>query len=209
MRACAHSTGQNAAHMREQAQRWVFGGVAAVYAALVLSLLPWAPLPGYDTPYLIGIHGVTICAANLCTVLFLVRQYRLDGQPYLLALTAAYLLGALLVLPVALSFPGAFGPDQLMGHDTTSAILFLSWRVSFALLVLVGVVLGVRPAESAPVTARGSAVLAVVLGTAIVAGATISASLAWHMRPLEGGRFNPASFVAGWVVVALSLAGVG
>src|SRR4051812_1584686 len=181
MRACAHSTGQNAAHMREQAQRWVFGGVAAVYAALVLSLLPWAPLPGYDTPYLIGIHGVTICAANLCTVLFLVRQYRIDGQPYLLALTGAYLLGALLVVPVSLSFPGAFGPGQPMGHETTSTILYLSWRVSFALLVLLGVILGVRPAMAAPVAARKSAILAVVLGATIVAAATISASLAWHM----------------------------
>jgi len=194
--------------MREHAQRWVFGGVAAGYAALVLSLLPWASQPGYDTPYLIGIHGVTICAANLCTVLLLVRQYRIDGQPYLLALTAAYLLAALLVLPVALSFPEAFGAGQLMGHETTSAILFLSWRVSFAVLVLFGVILGVRGVEATPRTSRGSAALAVVLGTALVAAATISAAFAWHMRPLEGGRFNISSFVAGWLVVALSLAGV-
>src|ERR1051325_8105441 len=106
MPRCRHT----AARMREYAQRWVFGSVAALYAALVLSLLPWATQPGYDTPYLIGIYGVTICAANLCTVLFLLRQYRIDGQLYLIPLAAAYLLGACLVLPLALSFPDAFGP---------------------------------------------------------------------------------------------------
>src|SRR4051812_37479877 len=61
--------------MREQAPRWVFGGVAVIYAALVLSLLPWASRPGYDAPYLIGIYGVAICAADFCTSLFLFRQY--------------------------------------------------------------------------------------------------------------------------------------
>ncbi len=194
--------------MREYAQRWVFGSVAAVYAALVLSLLPWAAQPGYDTPYLIGIYGVSICAANLCTVLFLLRQYRIDGQLYLLALAAAYLLGACLVLPVALSFPDAFGAGQLIGHETTSAILFLSWRVSFTLLVLVGVALGIRPVAVTPVGTRNGLMLAVVGVTAVVAAAILSASLGWHMRPLAGGRFNPSSFIAGWLVVVLSALGV-
>lgn len=194
--------------MRESAQRWVFGGVAAVYAALALSLLPWASQPGYDTPHLIGIYGVSICAASLFTVLFLVRQYRIDGQPYLLALTAAYLFAAFLVMPVALSFPDAFGPGRLVGHETTSTILFLSWRVGFALLVLLGVLLGVRATPPTPVAARTGLVLAVVLGTAIISAAFIGAALAWHMRPLLGGRFNLSSLIAGWTVVALSLTGV-
>jgi signal transduction histidine kinase/CheY-like chemotaxis protein len=194
--------------MRESAQRWVFGGVAAVYAALVLSLLPWASQPGYDTPFLMGIFGVSICAASLFTVLFLVRQYRIDGQPYLLALTAAYLFAAFLVLPVALSFPDAFAPGRIIGHETTSTILFLSWRVGFALLVLVGVLLGVRDTPATPTAVRNGLVLAVVLGTAIVAAAFISAAVAWHMQPLAGGRFNLSSLVVGWTVVAVSLAGV-
>lgn len=194
--------------MREYAQRWVFGGVAAVYAALVLSLLPWASQPGYDTPYLIAIYGISICAASLCTALFLARQYRIDGQPYLLALTAAYLFAAFLVLPVSLSFPDAYGPGRIIGHETTSSILFLSWRVGFAMLVLVGVLLGVRDFPATSPSARNALVLAVMLGTAIVAAGFISASLAWHMRPMEGGKFNLSSMIAGWTVVAVSLAGV-
>ena len=194
--------------MREVTHRWVFGAVAVAYAALLLLLLPWASQPGYDTPFLIGIYGVSICAADLCTVLFLLRQYRLDGQPFLLALSAAYLLSALLVLPVALSFPDAFGPGQYFGHDTTSAILFLSWRVGSSALLLLGVLLGVRHTRAAPQESRTGPIVLTVLATLGIAAVVLSASLAWHIKPLEGGRFNSSSFVAGWVIVAMSLTGV-
>jgi len=133
--------------MREYAQRWVFGGVAVAYAALILSLVPWASDPGYDTPYLIAIYGITICLADMCTVLFLARRYRRDGQAYQLAILAAYLFGALLSMPLALSFPEAFGPGRVFGHETTSAILFLSWHLGCALLLLVGVMLGIGDAR--------------------------------------------------------------
>ena len=71
----------------------------------------------------------------------------------LLALTAAYLFGAILVLPVALSFPEAFGPGRIIGHETTSAILFLSWRVGFAGCCWSGVLLGIR-ADAGPRRSR-------------------------------------------------------
>jgi signal transduction histidine kinase/ActR/RegA family two-component response regulator len=194
--------------MREPAHRWVFGAVAVAYAALLLMLLPWAAQPGYDTPFLIGIYGVAICAADLVTVLFLVRQYRLDGQLFLLALSAGYLLSALLALPVSLSFPDAFGSGQFFGHETTSAILFLSWRVGTAALLLFGVLLGIRADRPTPRESRTGAIVLTVLVTLALVAVVISASLAWHIKPLEGGRFNSSSFVAGWAVVAMSLAGV-
>jgi signal transduction histidine kinase/ActR/RegA family two-component response regulator len=194
--------------MRELGARWVFGAVAVAYAALLLLLLPWASQPGFDSPYLIGIYGVAICVADLCTVLFLLRQYRLDGQPFLLALSAAYLLSALLVLPVSLSFPDAFGPGQYFGHDTTSAILFLSWRVGSAALLLAGVLLGIRGGRSTPQESRTGGIVLTVLATLGLAAVMLSASLAWHIQPLAGGHFNSSSFVAGWLVVVMSLAGV-
>jgi PAS domain-containing protein len=194
--------------MRENAQRWVFGGVAVVYTALVLALLPSASDWGYDAPYLIAIFGIAICAADLCTVLFLIRQYRIDGHPYLLALTSAYLFGACLALPVALTFPDAFGSGRVFGHDTSSAILFLSWRVGSAVLLLLAVLLGIMDRHATEKRARGGALLAVLFGTALVAAAFIAAALNWHMQPLTEGRFNLSSIVAGWLVVGLSLVGV-
>jgi signal transduction histidine kinase/CheY-like chemotaxis protein len=194
--------------MREYAQRWVFGGVAIAYAVLILALAPWASAPGYDTPYLIAIYGITICLADVCTVLFLARQYRREGNAFQLAILAAYLFGALLALPVALSFPEAFGPGRIFGHETTSAILFLSWHLGFALLMLIGVVLGIRGTPAIEPGRRDRWMALVVLGVAGVAAACVYAALVGHIAPMAGDRFNSSSFVVGWLVVALCLAGV-
>jgi signal transduction histidine kinase/ActR/RegA family two-component response regulator len=195
--------------MRENAQRWVFGVVAVVYAALMLALLPWAASPGYETPYLIAIYGVSICAADVCTVLFLLRHFRRDGQTFLLALSAAYSFSALLSLPVALSFPDAFRPGQFFGHESTSAMLFLTWRLGTAVLLLVSVVLGVRRPRVVPPEARPRRIAWTVLGMLGAAALLVVLSIGWHLQPLSDGRFNLSSFVTGWLIVAMSLAGAG
>src|SRR4051812_19770294 len=181
--------------MREHAQRWVFGGAAVIYAALVLSLLPWATEPGYETPYLIAIYGVAICAADLCTAMFLLRQYRLEGRSWLLALAAAFVFSACLALPMALSFPEAFTAGRLIGHETTSTILYLSWRVGAAVLLLAAVILGVRSRPHTQATGRAAWMIAVCAATALVAAGFIAAALHWHIAPMSEGRFTAASFV--------------
>jgi hypothetical protein len=57
---------------------WVFGSLAIAYAAGLLLVLPWATEPGYTGPFLIGIYGTTIFAADCCTVVFLMRLYLRD-----------------------------------------------------------------------------------------------------------------------------------
>ena len=137
--------------MRETTHRWLFDGVAIGYGVLVLLLLPQVATPIVVPAQAIGVYGLAVCAADLCTAILLIRQYRQEGHPYLLALLAAYLLAALLVLPMALSFPEAFRPGQLLGHESTAAILFLSWRVASAMLLFVAVIYGTRslPAHDA------------------------------------------------------------
>ena len=104
------------------------------------------------------IYGTTIFAADCCTVVFLMRLYLREGSPHLLAFGAAYVLSALLVLGHALSFPEAFGRPALIGHDTTSIMIFLSWRIGTSALLLLGIVLGVRAMPLAPsrLRTRGS-----------------------------------------------------
>src|ERR1043165_6628524 len=95
--------------MRENAQRSLIDGVPIGYGALVLLLLPWVAAP-IDVPsHVIGVYGLAVCCADLCTAILLIRQYRLEGHSYLLVLLCAYLLSALLVLPMAFSFSEAFG----------------------------------------------------------------------------------------------------
>jgi signal transduction histidine kinase/CheY-like chemotaxis protein len=194
--------------MRETTHRWVFDGVALAFAALVLLLLPWASEP-VDVPQsIIGVYGVAIGVADLCTAVLLIRQYRHESQPYLLVLLAAYLIGAFLMLPMALSFPDAFGKGQFLGHETTAAILFLSWRAISATLLLVAVLLGARNFATPAPRARLNRLLLTLLGTVAVAALLIVLSLRMPFTPLtQGGRFNLSSFVVGGLVVSISLAG--
>ena len=70
--------------MRETTNRWMFDGVALAFAPLVFLLLPWAGTPVAVPQYVIGVYGVAIGAADLCTAILLIRQYRHESEPYLL-----------------------------------------------------------------------------------------------------------------------------
>ena len=194
--------------MRESSHRWVFDGVALGFAALVLLLLPWTSQPVAVPPYLIGVYGVAVGAADLCTAILLIRQYRQEGSKYLLALLGAYLLGFGLVLPLALSFPDAFGVGRLLGHETTAAILFLTWRVAATVMLLLAVLLTLPREVPAPAEKRVRNVALVAGITAGVVAVIIAVAMTLPLAPLtQGGRFNVSSFVVGGLVGALSLAG--
>jgi signal transduction histidine kinase/ActR/RegA family two-component response regulator len=194
--------------MRETTHRWVFDGVALAFASLVLLLLPWASQPVTVPPFVIGVYGVAIFAADLCTAILLIRQYRHDGDHYLLVLLAAYLMGALLMVPLSLSFPGAFGTGQFIGHESTAAILFLAWRILSAGLLLLAVQLGARTFVAATPAQRWQRLWLALLGIGAAAGILITIALTMPLAPLtQGGRFNVSSFVVGGLVVALALTG--
>ena len=188
--------------------RWIFGAFALVYAAGLLSLLPWASQPGYSAPSLIGIYGVSIFVADVCTVVFLLRLYLREGSPHLLVFAAAYAVGALMVTGHSLSFPDAFGQTQILGHDTTSVIVFLAWRIGGAALLLAGIVLGLRPVSAVDPPQRASQVIIVLLASFALACAAILAALNWHMAPMQADRFTSATLLLSWFAAALSAAGV-
>jgi signal transduction histidine kinase/ActR/RegA family two-component response regulator len=193
--------------MRENAQRWLFDGVAIGYGVLVLMLLPWVAVPVVIPSHAIGVYGLAVCSADLATAILLIRQYRHEGQRHQLVLLSAYLLAALLVLPMALSFPDAFGAGQIMGNDTTSAILFLTWRSASALLLFLAVWYGIRPAPAHEAPVRVARVASMCLITLAVAAIFLALALTLPIEPLSQGRFNLPSFLVGGLVAAISLAG--
>jgi signal transduction histidine kinase/CheY-like chemotaxis protein len=194
--------------LKETRNPWIFGSLAIAYATGLLLVLPWATLPGYSAPFLIGVYGTTIFAADCCTVIMLMRLYLREGSPHLLVFGAAYVLSALLVIGHALSFPYAFGPARLFGHETTSVILYLCWRVGAASLLLVGMLFGVR-SRSVVEPARRARHVAFTMAASVLAGLLVyAAALHWHMAAMQGDRFSPATLAWSWVAVALSAATV-
>jgi signal transduction histidine kinase/CheY-like chemotaxis protein len=194
--------------LKQARNPWVFGSLAIAYATGLLLVLPWASETGYSGPYLIGVYGITIFAADACTVVLLFRLYLREGSAHLLAFGAAYVLSALLIVGHALSFPGAFGRTQLLGHDSTSVIIFLSWRIGAAALLLVGVLLGVRQVQTAVPADRARNVVIALVGSALVAGGVYAAALGWHMVAMRGDRFTSATLIWSWIAVLLSAASV-
>ena len=120
-------------------QRRVFAILSILYGALVLGFLPWAERAVPVAPNVVGVYGIGILFADLCTVAMLARQYSTHRRPSLLVLVCAYLFSAGLVLAYTLSFNGALGAPRLFGTEYTAGLLFLALRLGTALLFIVAV----------------------------------------------------------------------
>ena len=120
-------------------QRRVFAILSVLYGALVLGFLPWAERAVPVAPNVVGVYGIGILFADLCTVAMLARQYSVHRRPSLLVLVCAYLFSAGLVLAYTLSFNGALGVARFYGTEYTAGFLFLALRLGTALLFILAV----------------------------------------------------------------------
>ena len=77
------------------------------------------PLPRIDSfiPTMMAIIFVT----DLVTAVLLFGQFSATGSRALLVLASGYLFSSLIVIPYALTFPGAFAPTGLLGAGPQSA----------------------------------------------------------------------------------------
>jgi signal transduction histidine kinase/CheY-like chemotaxis protein len=129
-------------------QRRVFAALPILYCALVLGFLPWAERPVPVVPVVVGVFGIGVLFADLCTAAMLGRQFVAHGRPALLLLTCAYLFSAGMVLAYTLSFNDAIRPGRLFGTEHTAAALFLALRLGPALLFVAAVATETRAPAS-------------------------------------------------------------
>ncbi len=125
-----------------------------------------------------------LCAVNdLITCALLYAQFSISRRWSLLALSSGFLFTALIIVAHALTFPGAFAPEGLLGANTqSSAWLFFFWKVGLTVAVIVYACLkgSSREAVESERAARG-AILASVAITAAIACA-----LTWMVTGHEG-----------------------
>ncbi|WP_110182112.1 MASE4 domain-containing protein [Nocardioides solisilvae] len=195
--------------------------VAAVLPAVTLVLWLWtdtqlAPNPGFMPAFL-----TLVLAAHLLTSTMLVEHYRAGGGDRLLPLSAAYVWSAVCVTAHALTFPGFFGPQGVLGTpEDSSPWLWLGWNVGFPLLVAAA--LAPWPASLRRYFARPEGR---TLRTLLVHGATAAAALAFvvlatrfvdvlppMMRDENYGQFASKQgyrlFALNLVALAVALVGV-
>jgi hypothetical protein len=126
-----------------------------------------------------------IVIADVTTSALLFAQFSIAPRLALLVLASGFLLSGMIVVPHALSFPGAFSPTGLLGGGAQStAWLYHLWKVSLPVAVIVYVLLRDAGIEKSmpkrpPVSVIGSSAAVVIL---IVCGLTWLAAGEWLPR---------------------------
>jgi signal transduction histidine kinase len=106
---------------------WLAGGLAS-------RLFGEIPLRGFPV-FIVAVDGMLVIS-DLVTATLLFAQASVSRSVALLALAAGYLFTALMAIPHALTFPGAFAPDGLLGADLSStAWISVFWRAGFPLAI--------------------------------------------------------------------------
>ena len=132
-------------------------------AALVLSLLllifflaalPFARTPLARVDSIIPVVSTAMFVGDCVTAVLLFGQFAVLRTRSLLVLAAGYLFTGLIVVAYALTFPGAFAPEGLLGAGLqTAGWIFLAWHLGLPLSVLAYALLANAPEAARPVQA--------------------------------------------------------
>jgi signal transduction histidine kinase len=174
----------------------------AVATLLLAGFLAAAPLAHLAMPRMNAFLPAVVAAISVIdciTSILLFAHFSIYRSRALLALASGYLFTALIVIPNALTFPGAFSPNGLLGASPQSAgWLYFFWHTGFAAALLIYAALQGRKASKDDVGT--SAAFAIGWSAAIVVlvvcGLTLLTTAGDSLLPrlfLDGAHFSPAA----------------
>jgi signal transduction histidine kinase len=150
-------------------QSWSAVAVSAVLLAAFGAVSPFANRPLTEFNALFPSLDAIVCVTSLITAVLLFAQLTIVYSTSLLALANGYLFIALIVIPHALTFSGAFSPAGLLGAGVqTGSWLFIFWHAGFALSLLLYAVL--REDRSSQSNSKVSAPAAIRWSVASICG---------------------------------------
>jgi signal transduction histidine kinase len=165
----------------------------AIVALIITSFLvttPFATIQLLRLDSFVPATAAVIFATDLTTAVLLFSQFSIIRSSALLVLASGYLFSALIVIPHALTFPGAFAPTGLLAAGIQSAPwLFTFWHFGFPIAVV-----GYAFLADARLSTNGirtSAVPAVFWSAMIVIG--LVCALTWGVT--AGERLMPRLFL--------------
>ena len=116
--------------------------VTAVVLAGFAAVVPIAGRPLAELNAFFPSLDAIVFVSDLITAVLLYAQFSISRLRALLALATGYLFTALIVIPHALTFAGAFSPTGLLGANIqTGSWLFIFWHIGFSVALLAYVVL--------------------------------------------------------------------
>ena len=121
--------------------RWALAVTAIVLAGFA-AVVPIAGRPMVELNAFFPSLDAIVFVTDLVTAVLLYAQFSVSRSRALFALATGYLFTALVVIPHALTFAGAFSPTGLLGANIqTGSWLFIFWHIGFAAALLAYAVL--------------------------------------------------------------------
>jgi PAS domain S-box-containing protein len=193
--------------------RWAVA-VAICQVAAFAIVAPFAKTQLAEINPFIPAFGGVIFVTDLITSVLLFSQFAIYRLRALLVLACGYLFSALIIIPYALTFPGAFSPTGLLGAGLQStAFLYWFWHLLFP-LALLGYGL-MKDEKSDPGPGQPSLlaviVLSVALVLALVCGLTLLATAGNDYLPVlfaDRIDFTPAARLAAATTMLASVSAV-
>jgi len=193
-----------------QQTRWVVTVAVCQLAALVL-IAPFAGIMlGQMNGFIPAVEAV-VFVTDLVTSVLLFSQFATHRLSALLVLACGYLFSALIIIPHALSFPGAFSPVGLPGAGfQTTPWLYWFWHFPFAMALLGYALMRDRKPERGPARGASRAVIArsVALVLALVCGLILVATAGKDYLPAllaDGVRGIAANRLVAYSVTAITM----
>jgi signal transduction histidine kinase len=113
----------------------------AIVTALLVAFIAMVPFAKIELPPInafIPTLETALLINDLLTSALLFAQFSIVRQRALLVLASGYLFTALIIIPHALTFPGAYSPTGLLGAGSqTSAWLYIFWHAGLPLAVII------------------------------------------------------------------------
>ncbi|MET4068234.1 PAS domain S-box-containing protein [Bradyrhizobium sp. S3.2.6] len=193
--------------------RWAVAVAVCQVAAFAL-VAPFARTQLAEINAFIPAFEGVIFVTDLVTSVLLFSQFAIYRLRALLVLACGYLFSALMIIPHALTFPGAFSPTGLLGAGLqTTASLYWFWHLLFP-MALLGYGL-LRDEKSDPGPAEPSLLALVVGSVALVltlaCGLTLLATAGNNYLPVlfaDRVGFTPEARLAAATTMLLSVSAV-
>jgi two-component system, sensor histidine kinase and response regulator len=174
-----------------------FAALIAVIAVVAfVAAVPFVRVPLAKMPAFIPTYETALFLIDLLTALLLFEQFVQLCLPAVLVLASAYLFDAFLIVPHALTFPGAFAPTGLLGAKMqTTAWLYVFWHGGFPLFVMSYALLRRREATgtAAPIVHPAWAiVLSAAAVTALAVALSVLATVGHDLLPvvMQGNDYS-------------------
>ena len=188
--------------------------LAAVGVSLLVFALaaPFAKTPLAPHPAFLPLYQSALVVFDLVTSVLLFGQYRMLRTRALLFLASGYVFSGVMATAHALSFPGLFAPDGLIGAGSqTTAWLYFLWHAGFALFIL-AYAMSDMGRISWPAIPRATLILGAVAGAGIAAAVPIVVATAFAdtlPEIMSGHADAPGKLVVAigtWLIGVVALA---